>query len=72
MADVKAQSVNLEDFIAAATKGAMRAMAEAAPAAAGVKAELNPQPLPPRAEALRIPPGHIFIGIVAAPPELLQ
>ena len=64
----KPESISLEDFIAAATRGALRALADS-----GVTADLNPQPLPPgKVEAVRLPPGRIFIGIVPFPEESAQ
>ncbi len=61
MAETQAQPrppLAFEDFIEAASKAALRAMDARA-------AEIQPQPLPPG--ALRIPPGRIFIGIIAGP-----
>jgi hypothetical protein len=59
-ASQKSVSLTLEDFIEAASKAALRAVDARA-------AELNPQPLPPRSDALPIPPGRIFVGIIAGP-----
>jgi hypothetical protein len=57
----KCAPLTLEDFIEAASKAALRAVDARA-------AELNPQPLPPRHDdALPIPPGRIFVGIIAGP-----
>ena len=80
MSDKKAEAVSLEDFIAAATRGALRALASEGaqspgltaelnpqPLPPGLTAELNPQPLPPGAELARLPGGGIFVGIIQAP-----
>ena len=64
----KAEKINLEDFIEAATRAALRAID-----AHNVQVALNPQPLPPGGgeTSLRRPgTGPIIIGIVAAPANL--
>jgi hypothetical protein len=71
MSDNKAESVSLEDFIAAATRGVLRALAESSSGSpgSGVTPALNPQPLPPREDLARLVGGGIFIGIAPMPRE---
>jgi hypothetical protein len=64
----RAEQVSLEAFIEVATRAAIRAAM-----AAGVTTELNPQPLPPREDALpRLPHLPIIIGIWIDPQALRQ
>ena len=68
----RAEQVSLEDFIAVATRAALRALDEH-----NAQVQLNPQPLPPgeraNVAAIRRPGGGpIIIGIVAAPERMLE